>query len=76
MTKKKTNREMKTVEKTVYSPLYFVLLFFFCGGQRVQEPAQAHDVRARGSWLQSLFDPSHTSLPLPLPLSLSVSFSF
>lgn len=72
--KKKTNRETKTVEKTVYSPLYF--FFFFCSWGSEGAGASPSPRRARGSWLRSLFDPSHTSLPLPRPfLSLSPSLS-
>lgn len=63
---------MKTVEKTVYSPLYF---FFFVGVRGLQEPAQAHDALV-GAGCGAFLIPRTLPSLCPSPfLSLSPSLS-
>lgn len=77
--KKKTNREMKTVEKTVYSPLYFNIWFFSVGVRgcrsQLKPTARWWELAAEPFWSLTHFPPPFPPFSLCLLLFLGLSLS-
>lgn len=71
--KKRLTEKWKQLRRRCILPCTLIFYFFPWGSEGAG--ASWSPRRAGGSWLRSLFDPSHTSLPRPPFLSLSPSLS-